>query len=38
MSNATTTRQGGQPQSDFGVLQVHGVAIETLPPPIVAQP
>jgi len=32
------TKQGGQPQSDFGVLQVHGVAIETLPPPMVIQP
>ena len=32
------TKQGGQPQSDFGVLQVHAIGIETLPPPIVVHP
>jgi len=28
------TRAGGQPESDFGVLQLHDVAVETLPLPI----
>jgi hypothetical protein len=29
------TNKGGQPQSEFGVLQVHEIAVETLPPPLV---
>jgi len=28
------TRQGGQPQSDFGVMQLHEVSGETLPKPL----
>jgi len=28
------TKQGGQPQSDFGVMQLHEVSAETLPKPL----